>query len=66
MNKELEIGQRVRLSSNTLWATGDYNPLDCFGTVVESPDGWTGVEWDNGCSNAYKPYDEDLIPVEEE
>jgi hypothetical protein len=29
-------------------------------------DGWVWVKWDNGVENAYHPYGEDLIPVEEE
>lgn len=66
MNKELEIGQRVRLSPNTRWdTTKEQNPLFCNGTVVDYY-GWILVEWDNNTENEYKPYDEDLIPVEEE
>lgn len=66
MNKELGVGQRVRLNSNTIWdTTSDSNPLDCNGTVTDF-DGWVRVKWDNGVENAYRPYDEDLIPVEEE
>jgi hypothetical protein len=45
--------------------TRDSNLLDCDGTVTDF-DGWVWVKWDNGVENAYHPYGEDLIPVEEE
>lgn len=67
MNKELEIGQRVRFnSSNSNWEVSTHNPYGGFGTIQESPDGWVWVKWDNGFENAYRPYDEDLVPVEED
>lgn len=65
MNKLLEVGQRVYFNTNSRWEIGENNPKDCFGTVQDSPDGWVWVKWDNGCENAYRPYDEDLVPVEE-
>lgn len=66
MNKGLDIGQRVRFNTNSRWGVSDSNPVHCSGTIQESPDGWVWVKWDNGFENAYKTYDEDLIPVEEE
>lgn len=66
MNKLLESGQRVYFNTNSRWKIGENNPKDCFGTVQDSPDGWVWVKWDNGYENAYRPYDEDLVPVEEE
>jgi hypothetical protein len=66
MNKELEIGQRVRLNRNTYWDTeSKINPLYCNGTVIECG-GLVLVKWDNEVENDYSPYDEDLVPVEEE
>ena len=65
MNKGLDIGQQVRFNTNSRQGVSDSNPIHCSGTIQESPDGWVWVKWDNGVSNAYKPYDEDLVLVEE-
>lgn len=40
MNKELDIGQRVRFNTDSRWEVSDSNPIHCFGTIQESPDGW--------------------------
>lgn len=70
MNKDLQIGQRVRLSEDHQWDrtshdNGFGNPTDCDGTVNRIDDqGWLCVDWDNGRYNNYAPFDDDLIPVE--
>ena len=70
MNKDLQIGQRVRLSENHEWDVTDYgngfgNPTDCDGTVNLIDDqGWVSVNWDNDRHNNYAPYDSDLIPID--
>lgn len=65
MNKGLDVGQRVCFNTNSCWEVSDSNPTYCFGTIQDYPDDWVWVKWDNGYENAYRPYDEDLIPVEE-
>ena len=65
MNKGLDIGQRVRFNTNSRWEVSNSNPTHCFGTIQDPPDDWVWVKWDNDYENAYRPYDEDLIPVEE-
>ena len=67
MNKELQIGQRVRLSESSYWVNKSLgnNPVDQSGTVIGfTVIGWVIVDWDVGCDNTYRPTDSDLIPVE--
>lgn len=68
MNKDLQVGQRVKLSPDSTWCGGDTNPLDCEGEVVASDHGfrgeWVRVKWANGEKNAYRPKDSDLIPLD--
>lgn len=69
MNKDLQIGQRVRLSASHCWERNDANPTHCDGTVIDPASiggttGWVYVDWDNGGFNSYVPEDDDLIPVE--
>ena len=63
-NKDLEVGSRVTLSSDTSWYLSKDNPIGINGTIREV-DWWVWVKWDNGASNAYIPYDKDLVLVEE-
>ena len=69
MNKDLEIGEVVKLSPTTGWSTSDVmNPLNIKGIVVSQDKGWTGVDWsntENGLTNMYKSNEEDLIIVED-
>lgn len=65
MNKDLQVGQRVKLSPSTRWSIRDTNPLDCEGTVARNLyKGWTRVNWDNGFDNSYLLNDDDLIPLD--
>ena len=69
MNKDLQIGQRVRLSEDHEWDRNYTNPTHCDGIVIDpaiidDAIGWVYVDWDNGGFNSYKPTDDDLIPVE--
>ena len=67
MNKDLQIGQRVRLSEDSYWINNSpgNNPVDRSGTVTGVTDsGWVSVDWDVGIYNDYRPTDSDLIPVE--
>ena len=63
MNKDLQIGQRVRLSEDHCWMRDCTNPTDCEG-LVEDVDSWICVGWDNGEWSAYDANDSDLIPVD--
>ena len=53
MNKDIEFGSVVKLSPDTKWPLGHFNPLDCTGVVV-SIAGWIAVQWDNGGYNEYR------------
>lgn len=73
MNKDLQIGQRVRLSEDHEWTHdgdvtdygyGSGNPTNCDGTVDNVYEYWLGVKWDNGYHNSYRRDDSDLIPVD--
>lgn len=64
MNKDLQIGQRVRLSDDHRWTRDCTNPTDCDGLVDSVTEEWVGIEWENGYHNSYKSHDSDLIPVD--
>ena len=67
MNKDLQVGQRVRLSEDSYWINNSLgnNPVDRSGTVTGFTDsGWVIVDWDVGRDNTYRSTDSDLIPVE--
>ena len=65
MNKTLEVGDIVTLSLDTSWDLGKDNPIGINGKVYDI-EYLVRVKWDNGYENEYRPYDEDLIAVEEE
>ncbi len=77
MNKNLKIGDRVRLSKNSIWVNpwSRRNPENYLGTVVEALKDpvidpkfaleWINVLWDNGYDNNYDPNDSDLIKQED-
>ena len=67
MNKDLQVGQRVRLSEDSYWIRhGSGNNPTCVNGVMVgfAPTGWVIVRWDSGYDNRYCPTDSDLIPVE--
>lgn len=59
-NRDLEIGSKVKLSEDTRWTIGDFNPIGIYGTVLDV-DSWVHVAWSNGFDNAYMCNDNDLI-----
>ena len=59
-NKHIEIGRKVKLSEDTRWTIGDFNPIGISGTVLDVGY-WVHVEWDNGFDNTYIGDDNDLI-----
>lgn len=78
MNKDLEIGSRVKLSEDSEWMTPrsydepteSSNPFGVVGTIranLTSADEEFGVhvDWDNGQCNHYRGTDCDLIPEQE-
>lgn len=65
MNKDIQVGSRVKLSEDTKWTISDYNPIGVLGTVIDV-DSWVEVDWDNGEWNSYQGCHDDLIVVEEQ
>lgn len=63
MNKELEVGDIVRLHPDHEWSASDANPVGIDGVVV-NVQFYIDVEWDNGTWNAYLPHHSDLIKQE--
>ena len=62
-NKDICVGSNVELSKDTEWEIGIHNPIGVRGTVIEI-DSWVYVEWENGSSNSYELYGDDLIAIE--
>lgn len=65
-NKDLKVGDRVKIDWNVCkWCPGLANP-ECAGTVIKlDADNWVEVDWDNGVSNVYRPNDSDLVAIDQ-
>lgn len=65
MNKDLKVGQRVKLSPDSMWNNGGPDdPINVGGVIYRDPDAWVWVKWDNGHASVYNLDDSDLIPVD--
>lgn len=67
MNKDLQIGQRVRLSATCRRPMTHFDPINCDGIVIGNITAKTDkvwVQWGNHFQSWYEPTNSDLIPVE--